>query len=135
MEMIHRRRYLKTSAAAGCVLFGQRLKAESELEAARRIRRAAALKVTDIETHEILLPFHDFNAEALFRYQCLAVQLRTIYGVRTNQTDLEGWAENPQRRWSRMSSSLDTRLTHAIRSSVAGRERSRIAVRSQHLGK
>ena len=93
MESIHRRRFLRTSAAAGCALFGQRLEAAGELKAARRVRRAGALKVTDIETHEILLPYHDFNAETLFRYHGLNVQLRTIYIVRTNQADLEGYGD------------------------------------------
>ena len=93
LEKIHRRRFLEASAAAGCALFGQRLEAEGELKAARRLRRAAALQVTDIETHELLLPYHDFNAEALFRYHGLGVQLRTIYIVRTNQADLEGYGD------------------------------------------
>lgn len=45
---------------------------------------AGQMRITDIERHEILLPFHDFNATTLFRYHGLGIQLRTIYVVKTN---------------------------------------------------
>jgi glucarate dehydratase len=58
--------------------------------------RAAARngpKITDIEIHEILPPYHDYHAKTLFRYHGLGVQLRTIYVVKTD-SELEGLGES-----------------------------------------
>jgi L-alanine-DL-glutamate epimerase-like enolase superfamily enzyme len=51
------------------------------------------MRITDIETHEVAIPFQDFNAETLFRYHGVGIQLRTIYIAKTN-TGLEGIGES-----------------------------------------
>jgi L-alanine-DL-glutamate epimerase-like enolase superfamily enzyme len=51
------------------------------------------MKITEIEIHEVLIPFHDYNATTLFRYQGLNVQLHTVYIVKTD-IGLEGYGEN-----------------------------------------
>ncbi len=56
-----------------------------------------ALKITDIQAHEVCPPFHDYNAPWLFRYHGLGIQLRTIYVVKT-QSGLEGIGES----WGRL---------------------------------
>ncbi|MBM4076388.1 MAG: hypothetical protein FJ267_12205, partial [Planctomycetes bacterium] len=63
-----------------------------------QVTDAHSLRITAIESHEILLPYHDFNAQTLFRYHGLGVQLRTIFIVKTNQ-GLEGYGET----WGRAS--------------------------------
>ena len=59
--------------------------------ASAAVRRT--LTITDIETHEILLPYADYHAGNLFRYHGLGVQLRTVYVLKTN-TGLEGLGES-----------------------------------------
>lgn len=51
------------------------------------------LRITDIETHEILVPFHDFNASDIQRYHGLNIQLRTVFIMKT-AGDLEGYGES-----------------------------------------
>ena len=99
----NRREFLVTAAAsaAGLWSLGRRLAAHGEDDAARLATRARLLRITEIETHEILLPFHDFNARTLFRYHGLPIQLRTIYIVKTNQDDLEGFGDAWGRGWPR----------------------------------
>ena len=95
--MIHldRREFLLTSAVSAGGLFSlcQHLQAEGQRDAALRAKSADSLRITEIETHEILLPYHDFNARDLFRYHGLGAQLRTIHIVKTNQEGLEGYGE------------------------------------------
>ena len=57
------------------------------------------MRITEIKTHEILLPYHDFNALTLFHYHGLAIQLRTIYIAKTNHEGLEGYGEAWGRGW------------------------------------
>ena len=100
MSQWKRREFLLTAAigAGGLLSLTKRLNAEGS--PAREIRAvdARSLRVTEIETHEILLPYHDFNACTLFRYHGLGIQLRTIYLVKTNQ-GLEGYGEAWGRGW------------------------------------
>src|SRR4029434_4301304 len=51
------------------------------------------MRITEIEIHEILLPFHDYNATWLFRYQGIETQLRAVYIVKTD-IGLEGYGES-----------------------------------------
>ncbi len=51
------------------------------------------MKITAVEVHEILTPFHRYHANNLFRYHGLGVQLRTIYIVKTD-IGLEGYGES-----------------------------------------
>jgi L-alanine-DL-glutamate epimerase-like enolase superfamily enzyme len=50
------------------------------------------MRITELEVHPILPPFHDFNATAIARYHGRAIQSRTIYVLRTD-TGLEGIGE------------------------------------------
>jgi L-alanine-DL-glutamate epimerase-like enolase superfamily enzyme len=52
------------------------------LRAAERAREK--LKVTAVERYELYLPFHEFNATALFRYHGYRIQANTIILVKTN---------------------------------------------------
>ena len=54
---------------------------------------ADKLRITGIEWDEILVPYHSFNSQALFRYHGRGLQLRTIFRVRTN-SDLVGLGES-----------------------------------------
>ena len=67
--MIHRRRLLKTAAlGAGLAPFSLSLLVEAR----------GRMKIVEIEEHEVVPPFHDYNAEALFRYHGLSMQTRVI---------------------------------------------------------
>ena len=82
--MIHRRRLLKTAAlGAGLAPFHLSLLSEAR----------ARMKIVEIEEHEVVAPYHDYNAEALFRYHGLSLQRRIIYVVKTD-TGLEGYGES-----------------------------------------
>jgi len=95
MSQSNRREFLSAAAAsvAGLLSLSNRLHACGAEEAARRVSNGSSLRVTEIETHEILLPYHDFNARTLFRYHGLGIQLRTIYIAKTNHEGLEGYGE------------------------------------------
>src|SRR5204863_3379726 len=54
---------------------------------------AAKIKITSVEMHEILAPFHKYHAKNLFRYHGLSIQLRAIYVVKTD-AGLEGYGES-----------------------------------------
>ncbi len=101
MSQSNRREFLSTAAAsvAGLWSFSNRLHASGTEEAARRASSASSLRVTEIETHEVLLPYHDFNARTLFRYHGLGIQLRTVYIAKTNHEGLEGYGEAWGRGW------------------------------------
>jgi L-alanine-DL-glutamate epimerase-like enolase superfamily enzyme len=95
MTIMHRRRFLAATAlglASSAVRPG--LLRGSSPQSAARGRTKGPLEITDIEVHEILLPYHDFNAKVLFRYHGLSVQLRTVYVVKTDK-GLEGYGESP----------------------------------------
>jgi glucarate dehydratase len=54
--------------------------------------RPLPMKITDVEVHEVVLPYQDYNAKHLFRYQALSFQSRTVYVVKTD-LGLEGYGE------------------------------------------
>ena len=101
MLQSNRREFLSIAAAsvAGLWSFSNRPHACGAEEAALRASSAGSLRVTEIETHEILLPYHDFNARTLFRYHGLGIQLRTVYVAKTNHEGLEGYGEAWGRGW------------------------------------
>jgi len=86
MLQVNRRAFCLTAAVGAYGL--SVLKDQRTMNAATpklsQVRRADSLGVTDIETHDILLPYHDFNAQTLFRYHGSGIQLRTIYIAKTN---------------------------------------------------
>ncbi len=49
-------------------------------------------RITDIEFHEVYIPYHDYNAKVLLRYHGLKFPLRTILIVKTD-SGLEGYGE------------------------------------------
>ena len=101
--MLHssRREFLSTATAGamGLMSLSGRLSADDAKESGRRVRSAHALRVTEIEIHQILLPYHEFNAETLSRYHGLGIQLRTIYIAKTNFEGLEGYGDAWGRGW------------------------------------
>ncbi|MFN0169874.1 MAG: mandelate racemase/muconate lactonizing enzyme family protein [Bryobacteraceae bacterium] len=62
------------------------------LQAAPETFRPAPMKITDVEVHEIVPPYQDYNASHLFRYQALGFQTRAVFIVRTD-VGLEGYGE------------------------------------------
>ena len=91
MNALNRRRFLSgVAAAAGALATVPR---SPTLQAAEPPANKHSLKITEIEVHEILPPFHDYNATALFRYNGTGNQLRTIFILKTN-TGLEGFGES-----------------------------------------
>lgn len=84
---VSRRRFLSTSAITGLSLLSPALRRQLEAADARKLR------ITGIDWHQVLVPYQDFNAEALFRYHGVELQLRTIFQVRTN-SDLVGLGES-----------------------------------------
>ena len=91
MKTLNRRRLLTRVAVAAAALTTSRK--TNTLQAAKRSASKHSLKITEIEVHEILPPFHDYNATALFRYNGTGNQLRTIFILKTN-TGLEGYGES-----------------------------------------
>ena len=100
MLQVNRRGFFLTAAVGAYGLLVSKDQRTTNTAAPKlpQARRADSLRVTDIETHEILLPYHDFNAQTLFRYHGLGIQLRTIYIAKTNQ-GLEGYGEAWGRGW------------------------------------
>ena len=99
MALVHRRGFLLQSglAAAGLPFWSSPL--FSQL--------ARKIKITEIEAHQILPPYHDYHAEWLFRYQGLNSRLRTIYIVKTD-AGIEGYGENWGQPWSDFKDYLGT---------------------------
>ena len=69
--MINRREFLVASAATGLALLSPVLRNRVEAADAKR------LKITGIDWDQVLVPYQDFNRQALFRYHGLELQLRT----------------------------------------------------------
>lgn len=95
MTSFSRRQFFSSGAAGVSLLAGPAgvLLANPVQSSPTRVRAREALKITDVEMHEVLLPFHDYDAATLFRYHGLGAQLRTIYVVRT-EGGLEGYGES-----------------------------------------
>lgn len=84
MPPILRRRFLQST---GLALAGIAGLPRSVLSQARK-----KTKITDIEVHEIVAPYQDYNAQALFRYHGLSIQTRHVYIVKT-AGGLEGYGD------------------------------------------
>ena len=84
---VSRRGFLATSAITGLSLLSPALRRQLDAADARKLR------ITGIDWNQVLVPYQDFNARALFRYHGVDLQLRTIFQVRTN-TDLVGLGES-----------------------------------------
>jgi len=80
--MYPRRKFLAGLAGAGAALLGPQVKRNHWLAAAERVRDK--IRITEIERHEIYLPYHKFNAQDLFRYHGYRIQANTVLIVRTN---------------------------------------------------
>ncbi|MBM3803048.1 MAG: hypothetical protein FJW26_12165 [Acidimicrobiia bacterium] len=90
------RRQFFSSGVAGIGLLSstaRELLAQAAESLPARTKAREAMRIADVEMHEILAPFHDYHAETLFRYHGLGAQLRTIYAVRT-EGGLEGCGES-----------------------------------------
>lgn len=51
------------------------------------------MRITEIESHPVFIPYRDFNAQLLARYHGQAIQVRTILVVHTD-SGLEGYGES-----------------------------------------
>ena len=96
MKTLSRRKFL--GAAAGCTLGAATwtgLPHRSLFAAAAKKNAASArrhMRITDVEIHETLVPFHNYNAKGLLRYHGPALQYRTVFIVKTD-VGLEGYGE------------------------------------------
>jgi L-alanine-DL-glutamate epimerase-like enolase superfamily enzyme len=95
MTDFNRRKFMSSGAVGISLLAGPvgLLQASSSGPSPTRARGRGAMRITDVEMHEVLIPYHDYHAATLFRYHGLGGQLRTIYVVRTDG-DLEGYGES-----------------------------------------
>ena len=83
--MFFSRRHFLTSAAtatAAWYLPPEQTNAATYLDRARR--KSDRIKITDIESHEIYIPWHAFNRQELFRYHGYRLRARSIILLRTN---------------------------------------------------
>ena len=71
-----------TALAAGLCLPATQTSAAPLLRKARH--KANRIKITDIESHVIFIPWHQFNRQDLFRYHGHQLRSRTIIVLRTN---------------------------------------------------
>ena len=99
MALVHRRGFLRRSGLAAASLPFWSSSLFSQL--------GRKIKITDIEVHQVLPPYHDYHAEWLFRYQGLQSRLRTIYIVKTD-AGIEGYGENWGSPWSDFKDYLGT---------------------------
>ena len=93
MALRSRRRFLRTGSLAGLALvpgLADLLRAEETT--GRRKAGKRAPRITEIERHEVLIPYREFNARTLLRYHGTKLQTRTIYIVKTDQGQ-EGYGE------------------------------------------
>ena len=90
-----RRRFLAASVIAAVGLAPRpRRTLGADPRVLRQARAARGrLRVTDIEVHEILPPYQDYNSTTLLRYHGVRLQTRTIYVVKTNR-GMEGLGES-----------------------------------------
>ena len=81
--MYPRRTFLAGLAGAGAALLAPQLKRNPWLAAAERVRDK--IRITEIERHEIYLPYHKFNAQDLFKYHGYRIQANTVRRRRWRQ--------------------------------------------------
>jgi L-alanine-DL-glutamate epimerase-like enolase superfamily enzyme len=89
MASFSRRELLKLIGVFGAMAATRKTTNAAEQEQAFR---PARLKITDVEVHEIVAPYQDYNAKRLFRHRQLGFQSRTVYVIRTDR-GLEGYGE------------------------------------------
>jgi L-alanine-DL-glutamate epimerase-like enolase superfamily enzyme len=87
--MLDRRHFIAAGSASLLALSAGWSRAERRTLGRLRER----LKITAIESHEIYLPYHEFNARNLWRYHGGRIRARTIHVVKTN-IGLTGFGEN-----------------------------------------
>ena len=80
--MHNRRKFLTRLAGAGATLVAPQLGRNRWLAAAERVRDK--LKITDVESYTLYLPYHDFNATNLLRYHGDRLQANTVLLVKTD---------------------------------------------------
>ena len=81
--MFTRRQFLAATAvgAASCYLPRRRLWSEDPA-IEKKIRGArTALRISDIKVHEIVMPYHSYNALNLRRYHGPGIQVRSVFVV------------------------------------------------------
>ena len=80
--MLNRRTFLTSLADCSVAVLASHVGRNRWLAAAEKARDR--ITITDIEPYEIYLPYHDFNATALFRYHGYRIQANTVLLVKTN---------------------------------------------------
>ena len=95
MLPLNRRHFIRSTAfgTLGLSGFSNSLLGLARFSNQPMSKASRRMRITEIEIHEILLPFHDYNATWLFRYQGIDTQLRTVYIVKTD-IGLEGYGES-----------------------------------------
>ena len=89
MTSLSRREMVKLVGAFGvAAAWRSTTRAAEQQQAFRPVR----LRITDVEVHEIVAPYQDFNARRLTRHRQLSFQARTVYVIRTD-VGLEGYGE------------------------------------------
>ncbi|MCP4190688.1 MAG: mandelate racemase/muconate lactonizing enzyme family protein [Planctomycetaceae bacterium] len=93
--MLTRRQFLAMTAvgAASCHLRHRRLWAQEPAIEKKMKGARSALRILEIKAHEVLLPYHPYNALNLQRYHGPGIQVRSIFVVKTN-AGFEGIGEN-----------------------------------------
>lgn len=99
MAVIHRRRFIQTAGTAMASITAQSAGLWAQVR--------GKMRITEIEVHEVLSPYHDYHAQWLSRYWGLGAQLRTIYILKTD-TGLEGYGENWGHRWGKFREYIGT---------------------------
>ena len=89
MTSLSRRDMIKLVGAFGAAAVSRTTSRAAEQEQAFRPVR---LKITEVEVHEIVAPYQDYNARWLVRHRRLGFQGRTVYVIRTDK-GLEGYGE------------------------------------------
>src|SRR5262245_10468317 len=97
MSFLTRRQFAGTACLAGLAYPAVQVAAETKSSNGKRLD-ARSLRIADIEFHEILPPFQDFNAITLARHQGDGLQSRTVFEVKTDG-GLTGLGEGIGKGW------------------------------------
>ena len=81
---MHDRRAFLTCLAVSAAFGQPAVSTRAAALLARKRRSPDRLKITGIERYELYLPYHDFNAQSLFRYHGYRIQAITVILVRTS---------------------------------------------------
>jgi L-alanine-DL-glutamate epimerase-like enolase superfamily enzyme len=93
-----RRNFFKVAASAVTFSSGLGLLLSKSALAAQRTTSKPPLRITEIERHEVVLPFNDYNATTLYRCQGSGLMTRTIFVAKTN-VGIEGYGEGLGAAW------------------------------------